>query len=232
MDEALLSRIRELEVGCVFLGDIKPAENPTHLGGLGWRSLKGTEADKTGGCPSYERVQAAGALHRMNPRLKLIVSGGFTNVGDTKSPVTIAAVAAAELREMGVPAEAIIEESAAFTNWEQILFCSKIIRELGFPAEKVSILQLFFVFNRVTAMIANGKRSEVAPFAIGKTTLLSVERVLAAEDPTWNQYFKGLYATPKVMVTIMGDALGAGQLWTGHQPKYPNPFRGFEDPLK
>ena len=70
-DEVLASCVATLSAVFIFGGDIRRAENPGHLGGLGWRSLRRLEEDKTGPMPSYERVQAGSCLHRMNPKLFL-----------------------------------------------------------------------------------------------------------------------------------------------------------------
>src|SRR5437763_10584649 len=74
-DEALARCVSTLSAVFIFGGDIMRAEDPGHLGGLGWRSLRGLERDKTGPMPSYERVQAGSCRRRMNPRLLLIPSG-------------------------------------------------------------------------------------------------------------------------------------------------------------
>jgi hypothetical protein len=57
-DETLTSCLATLSAVFILGGDITPAQNREHLGGLGWRSLEGLEKDKTGPMPSYERVRA------------------------------------------------------------------------------------------------------------------------------------------------------------------------------
>ena len=47
-DEALASSVATLSAVFIFGGDIMRAEDREHLGGLGWRSLRGLERDKTG----------------------------------------------------------------------------------------------------------------------------------------------------------------------------------------
>ena len=233
MDSVLEAKVKSLKAVAVFCGDITPAETRDHLNGIGGRSLVGVEGDKTGGCPSYERIQAAAVLYQLNSSLKLIVSGGVSNVDRGAKSPTIAAVSAAELQELGVPKEAIIEEPHAFSNWEQIVRCAKIIREMRLKAEEVGILQLFFVHSRVAPMIALGQKEKVEPFALDRTAFLSAERVLASVDADkWNAYFTALYRRWEMTSTILGDAFGGGQLWSGHNPYYPHPFRGFDDPLK
>jgi hypothetical protein len=71
-DTALTNCVRGLSAVFIFGGDIKPADDPNHLGGLGYRSLHDLEGDKTGAMPSYVRVLAGAALYRINPKLVLI----------------------------------------------------------------------------------------------------------------------------------------------------------------
>jgi hypothetical protein len=237
-DQALASCVATLSAVFIFGGDIMPAENRGHLGGLGWRSLRGLEKDKTGPMPSYERVQAGSCLHRVNPGLLLIPSGGKSTLptADGDSPL-IATVMAAELRELGVAPTAIFEETQSFTTQDHFVYCSAIARARGWNATDIGILAPFWQFGRITAMMmmmmTRAKQyGSIDPFALGLTTLISVERALASEDPSkWNEYFKDLYGDPAMAQTFVQETLGVGQLWTGHAPKFPHPYRGFDDPL-
>jgi hypothetical protein len=96
-DDALIYCVKGLSAVFIFGGDIKRADDPSELGGLGYRSLRGVEADKTGPMPSHERVLAGAALHRINPKLVLIPSGGESNLpGAPKNAPRIAKVMAAD----------------------------------------------------------------------------------------------------------------------------------------
>ena len=231
-DKILTDCVMELTAILIFGGDIEPADDPEYLGGLGWRSLKGCEPDNTGGMPSYERVQAGAILHRMNPNLLLVPSGGQTNIKGVGESPPIASVIAAELRQLGVPMSVIIEEPTAFTTREQVLNCSTVARARGWNASGVGLLATFWQFGRITAMMMWGAEQEdISPFAIGVTPFISMERTLASEDAEkWNAYFTKLYAHPAVIKTLVGEVMGTGQLWTGHSPQFPTPFRGFKDP--
>jgi hypothetical protein len=234
-DEVLASCVATLSAVFIFGGDIRRAENPGHLGGLGWRSLRRLEEDKTGPMPSYERVQAGSCLHRMNPKLLLIPSGGKSNLEAVDDGPLIATVMAAELRELGVPLAAIIEERQSFTTQEHFVHCPTIAQQRGWKPTEIGILAPFWQFGRITAMMKMmmmQPEESIDPFVLGVTPLISVERALAAEDPvTWNDYFEQLYDDFAMAKTFVREALGAGQLWTGHAPKYGGPFRGFHDPL-
>lgn len=235
-DEALARCVATLSAVFIFGGDIKPAEDKGHLEGRGWRSLKQLEPDKTGPMPSYERVLASECLHRMNSRLILVLSGGkSSNLKEDDNGPLIADVMAAELRELGVPSTAIIPELQSFSTEDQLLNCSAIARERGWKATEIGILAPFWQFGRITAMMMNERaeqREPIDPFAVGVTPLISVERVLASDDPDqWNPYFKKLYDDPAMEQTLVRETLGAGQLWAGHSPKYGVPYRGFSDPL-
>jgi len=232
-DEALVSCIATLSAVFIFGGDIMPHQDREHLGGLGWRSLRGLERDKTGPMPSYERVLAGECLHRMNPRLLLIPSGGKSNLEAVGDSPPIASVMAAELRELGVPPPAIIEETQSFTTQDHFLYCSAVARERHWKATEIGILAPFWQFGRVTAMmmIMRAEQRPIDPFVLG-VTLLSVERVLASDDPVrWNTYFKNLYDNPAMAQTFVQETVGVGQLWAGHAPKFGAPYRGFSDPL-
>jgi hypothetical protein len=61
----------------------------------------------------------------MNPSLLLIPSGGKTNLEGTGDSPPIATVMAAELRELGVPSTAIIEETQSFTTQEHFVHCPR-----------------------------------------------------------------------------------------------------------
>jgi hypothetical protein len=229
-DEALASCVATLSAVFILGGDIKPAQNREHLEGLGWRSLRGLEEDKTGPMPSYERVEAGSCLHRMNPRLLLIPSGGKSNLPTAGDRPPIATVMAAELRELGVPSTAIIEETQSFTTQEHFVYCPEIARSRGWRATEIGILAPFWQFGRITAMMM--MRAEeyesIDPFVLGVTPFISVERALASEDPTkWNKYFEDLYDEPAMEQTFVRETVGVGKLWTG----FPTPYRGFSDPL-
>jgi hypothetical protein len=223
-DEALASCVATLSAVFILGGDITRAQN---LGGLGWRSLRGLEEDKTGPMPSYERVEAGSCLHRMNPSLLLIPSGGKSNLPTAGDRPPIATVMAAELRELGVPSTAIIEETQSFTTQEHFIYCPEIARSRGWQATEIGILAPFWQFGRITAMMMMRAES-IDPFVLGVTPLISVERALASEDPTkWNKYFEDLYDEPAMEQTFVRETVGVGKLWTG----FPTPYRGFSDPL-
>jgi DUF218 domain len=226
-DEALASCVATLSAVFILGGDIKPSQNREHLEGLGWRSLRGLEEDKTGPMPSYERVEAGSCLHRMNPSLLLIPSGGKSNLPTAGDRPPIATVMAAELRELGVPSTAIIEETQSFTTQEHFVYCPEIARSRGWQATEIGILAPFWQFGRITAMMMMRAES-IDPFVLGVTPLISVERALASEDPTkWNKYFEDLYDEPAMEQTFVRETVGVGKLWTG----FPTPYRGFSDPL-
>lgn len=139
-----------------------------------------------------------------------------------------------ELLDLGVPQNKILEEAKAFTTWEQLVNCSEIAREKEWKKSDVAIISLFWHFGRITAMMINGsKRFNIDPFLIGVTPLISVERTLASQDPEkWNAYFKNLYSNPTMVSTFINEAMGTGQLMSGHHPKFQRPFSGFDDPLE
>src|SRR5262249_7357368 len=236
-DEALASCVATLSAVFILGGDITRAQNREHLGGLGWRSLEGLERDKTGQMPSYERVLAGRYLHSMNPRLLLIPSGGKSNLPTGGGSPPIATVMAAELRELGVSPTAIIEETQSFTSQDHFVYCSEIAREHRWKATDIGILAPFWQFGRITAMMMMmmmtraGQYGSIDPFVLGVTPLISVERALASEDPKWSKYFNDLYDEPAIARTFVGETVGAGQLWTGHAPKFGRPYTGFPDPL-
>ena len=226
-DEALASCVATLSAVFILGGDIKPAQNREHLEGLGWRSLRGLEEDKTGPMPSYERVEAGSCLHRMNPSLLLIPSGGKSNLPTAGDRPPIATVMAAELRALGVPSTAIIDDTQSFTTQEHFIYCPEIARSRGWQATEIGILAPFWQFGRITAMMMMRAES-IDPFVLGVTPLISVERALASEDPTkWNKYFEDLYDEPAMEQTFVRETVGVGKLWTG----FPTPYRGFSDPL-
>ncbi|OGG39853.1 hypothetical protein A2118_02585 [Candidatus Kaiserbacteria bacterium GWA2_50_9] len=226
IDQTLFTLVQKLQAVCVFAGDIVPTHEPLYTSG--WRSGRVSEVDKTGPVFSYERVLAAAALYRMNPKLILVPTGGNTNIPGRTS-VPIATVVAFELTQLRVPKGAITEEPHAFFAHEQLVNCAAKVRENGWSADGVAILAPSWQFGRICAMLAH--MENVEPFAIGVTHLISMERALAAEDAQWNARFVEWYATLEAREMFAKEALGAGQLWTGHQPRFPNPFRGFPDPL-
>jgi hypothetical protein len=141
----------------------------------------------------------------------------------------------AELRDLGVASTAIIEETQSFNTQDHFVYCSEIARLRGWTATDIGILAPFWQFGRITAMmtmIRAGQYGSIDPFVIGVTPLISVERALASEDPTkWNQYFNDLYDDPAMARIFVAETIGAGQLWTGHAPKFGRPYSGFSDPL-
>ena len=227
-DQALFACVQELQAVFLFAADVVPSNDPLYACFRGWRSGRGLEADKTGPVFSYERVLAAAALYRMNPSLVIVPSGGYTNADHIQN-VPISTVIAFELGQLDIPQTSIIEEPLASNTFGQVVQCAAVARKHRWLADRVAILAPFWQFARITGMIAH--MHDIEPFALGTTRLISMERALAAEDATWNVRFAEWYATPEVREMFAKEAIGTGQLWTGHQPRYPNPFRGFSDPL-
>lgn len=228
-DTALKRAIERLAVVCVFCGDIVPTnEELRNVSYDGWRSGRAMEFDKTGPTWSYERILAAAEIWKINPEIKIILSGGKTTLevpGADTAP-TIARVAAYEPMTLGVDATSITEESSAYTSKQQLEYCDVLVRR--YHQRKIAILAPCWQFARISATI-----SRLNPITISlNTTFLSMERVLEAADPSWNEKFSGWYSTSPAREMFAKECLGAGQLWTGHQPRYPNPFRGFIDPLE
>jgi hypothetical protein len=186
--------------------------------------------------PSFVRVLAGAALYRINPKLMLIASAGKSNLpaaaGDAPS---IARVMAAELEHLGVSATSIIEERESFETQEHFIHCSAIAREHGWHGSQIAILTLFWHFGRIAAMmmrIQAGNSTRIEPLALGETRFISVERVLASEDEgKWKEHFTDVYGRPDMINTLAKEAIGSGQLLTGHAPEYGRPYRGFRDPL-
>lgn len=184
--------------------------------------------------PSYERVLAGAALHRINPSLLLIPSGGASNVDATGEAPSIASVMANELYELGIPSASVIEEPKSFTTQDHLIYCSEIARKYQWRATDVGVVSLFWYFGRIGAimMLRREKHERIDPFILGQTPLLSVERVLAAEDEQkWNTYFTNLYSHTDMTKTLVGETVGTGQLWAGHAPQFGTRYRGFSDPL-
>jgi len=155
-DEALVSCVATLSAVFILGGDITRAQNREHLGGLDWRSLRGLEEDKTGPMPSYERVEAGSCLHRMNPSLLLIPSGGKSNLPTAGDSPPIATVMAAELRELGVASTAIIEETQSFTTQEHFVHCSAIARARRWNSAEIGILAPSGATDTLTITLSNG----------------------------------------------------------------------------
>jgi len=227
-DRVLSSLVKRLQAVCVFAADIVPTKEIPYAS-IGWRSGRGVEPDKTGPMFSYERVLAAAALYRENRLIVLVPSGGYSNLKPGEDNPSISAVVAFELTQLGVPRAAIIEEPTAFDCGEQVVRCAEIMRWKRWEADRVAILAPCWNFARISALIA--LMPDAKPFALGTTPFISMERALAAEDAGWNARFAEWYAMPEVREVFAKDALGTGQLWAGHQPLYPKPYRGFNDPL-
>jgi DUF218 domain len=231
-DPILQSCIQKLKAICVLSGSIKKAQDTAHLG-LGWRSLRGAEEDKTGGRPSYEVVLAAAVLWQMNPRLKLVLSGGIDPSEMQPGQPQISTVMAAEIVSLGIDPNAIIEESEGINTWMQLVECANVSRMNGWSADEVGVCSFIWHFGRITAMLCQGDEiANLSPIDPSVTPLISAERVLMGHDPEkWRVYFTELYEHPAMHRTMVSEVLGTGQLWAGHQPKHPEPFRGFPDPL-
>ena len=226
-DSILSAFVQKLEAVCLFAADVVPTEESLYAG-LGWRSGRGLEADKTGPVFSYERVLAAAALYRLNTSLIIVPSAGYSNIAGRQS-IPVATGVAFELTQLGVPRSSIIEEPSAFSTQEQLINCAAKVREKGWSADRVAILAPCWQFPRICAMLVHTQ--DIKPFVLGVTPFISMERALAAEDARWNARFTEWYATPEAREMFAKETLGAGQLWAGHQPRFPNPFRGFPDPL-
>jgi hypothetical protein len=230
-DISLYNRAQDLRVVFIFGADIEQAENPDHLGGLGWQSSR---KDKTGPCQSYERVQAAAVLWQMNNSLILVPSGGRTTVEGVGDSPAISTVMSAELVALGVPEDNIVEEPLGENTWGQVVHCATMMRDHSWFLDSVAILAPFWQFPRILAMIARGNMSSVLPFGgtgTKETMLLSMERVLAADDLAWDSRFKQMYATSEMQAMFASEAQGAGQILAGHSPRFPNSYPGFDDPL-
>ncbi|MCC6290759.1 YdcF family protein [Candidatus Nomurabacteria bacterium] len=229
-DDQLFVLAKKLQAVCIFTGDIVPTDEPRYKEVGGFRSSYGLESDATGPVFSYQRVLAAANLWDLNRLLKIVPSGGPTNIAG-KENVTISDVVSFELtRMLGVSRDSIVEEPRASNTMEQVMYCGDKVLEQGWSSPRVAILAPCWQFPRISAMLTL-TRHHRSPLLPGVTQFVSMERVLAAFDPKWNDIFVEWYSDSKAREMFAKEALGTGQLWTGHQPQYPGPFRGFDDPL-
>jgi hypothetical protein len=234
-DQNLVRKAQQLKGVFVLGGDIVRAEDPNHLG-LGWRSRRGLEADKTGPTLSYERGLAAVALWRWNNELILVPSAGDSNVEGQggKCPAT-ATVLSLEMQAEGVPAANIIEEKLAFTTTEHFIYGPLIARDQKWKPSEIGIVTTFSQFGRVAAMLHLMDQQTIYPFRLEENALISCERALIASDPDkWTVLFQQMHAHPEMLRTQVSEHNGTNQLFTGWSPnpKYPGPFAGFRDPLE
>lgn len=232
MDKALEDCIHSLKVVCILGGEVVPVSDDRGEV-LRFRSIKGSEENKFGAIPAFERVLAGAALWRANPNVVLIPSGGKSATGvSNKEAPQVADIMMSELIEEGVPKNNIITEPESSVTADNLLFCAKIIKKMDFKPEEIGIITNYWHFGRVSTTLLLLKKEDVYPLAIGVTKLLSAERILMNEDTDkWGPYFMNLENTEGMRKTLEAEAKGNGQMLAGHQPKWPNPFRGFGDPL-
>jgi hypothetical protein len=238
MDDVLRSKISHLKAVIVLGGDIRPSDNPDHLG-HGWQSLQGTETVGAFPVPSIERVWAAAMLFRMNPALTLIASGGRARPYDAsgRSRPAISTIMSAELRALGVPQNRIIEEYESNNTLEQILNTWEIARKNVWAWHTIGFLSLNFHLPRIQAMIFQEPRISLDAHSL--ITFLSAERILkenvgpnlTGNNTDWPTYFQELYKKPEMHKAIDFEIFGTGQLLSGHSPFHPHPYPGFPDPL-
>lgn len=213
-DLVLLNRVQALSAVFVFGGSIIQDARTKE-----WRLLRGAEADNVGPCPSIERVEAAWALYSMakGASFFFILSGAGK----------VSSLMARELIVRGVPKKRLIEESQSSSTQEQLRSCTVIAQRWQWQPEKIGILAPWWHLPRIAAMMLN-RGPEVYPFALGKTALLAVERILYAHDvKRWKPYFYHLEAS--MMFRYMRELRGVAQLLAGSNDGQP--YSTFDDPL-
>lgn len=228
----LVNRSRWLHAVFIFLGDICRTSEADRdfYGEEKWRSTRGLEQDKTGPVFSFERIRAAALIHRVTSECILVPSGGPTNFAGQESSPTLSSVARFELEQLGVCPKQILEEPTARNTQEQIDACGAIAKSNKWSPRRIGIVAPGWQFPRICAMIMHS-RGDGRYFSLAEITLLSMERILSERDSGWDARFVKWYETAQAREMFAKEALGTAQLLSGHQPKYPNPFRGFADPL-
>ena len=228
--ETLQCLVRQLQLVFIFGGDICH-DKANSFSSLSFRSLRGTEKDASGSCPSYERVQAAAAIWHWNPQLTLVPSEGKSNFSNDPSAPAISTVMCAELEQLGVSREKIIEENQAFNTKEQVLNCAQLSQEYSTP--RTAILSPFYQFPRISALIHILGKTHAQVANLKEVYFLSMERILMSDEcsESWMEYFQTLYAVPEMRETFAKDLLGTAQIYTGFSPFFAGPYRGLPDPL-
>ncbi len=224
MDKNLTDCVQRLKAIFVLSGGIVQDTSRA----LGWRQLEGLEQDKTGPMPSKERTIAAAQLWRLNPSLILVLSGGKCR----EDQPAIADVMEEDALALGVPQFSIRKVGGTNTQ-EQLALCAHFAHERGWTAREVAIASVSFHFGRIAAMLQALQEPDMFSWKEKSPVFISAERVLMEADrERWQKHFLKIYSDPAMFHVLAQELLGTAQLLTGQQPKHPNPFRGFEDPLK
>lgn len=235
MSDVVLRRfVSRLKTVCVLCGGIVRVQPGHKIQTAGWRSSRGTEPDKTGPMPAYERLEAAAALYRLHPDLIFYLAGGQLA---TDQP-WITDVMWEEMVSLGVPETALRRMGGRDTQEQLRLFAAEA-REHYWSVDDVSILSNLLHAGRIMSMLLSEPRELVYPLLDpGSRTLIvrpiAAERVLIDTDPAhWSPYFQWIYRDPAMLaVTLASETLGIGHLLTGCSLFRDGPYRGFGDPLQ
>lgn len=244
--DALASTIQRIKAVFVLGGTVRPKKPKTEAERVvlseammdnddAWQSPVAGEltASEAAIVPSYERNLAAYDLFKMNNRLKIVTSGGRVYIPDLElTSGRIARIMSRELQELGVPATNIQEETDSLNTQDQLILCASIAWSNKWKGDEIAILSNLFHHGRIIGMLV-AMPEKTRPFVAGITPLLSVERVLGEGNPVyWNSLFADLYKTPAMIQLLADEAIGVGQLLSGHSPTRPRPYRDFADPLE
>lgn len=235
-DIVLEARVCRLRGVMVLTGDMIAAAVPPKIPRpnipIPVRSMDWVEMDIGGACPSYERVLAAHAAWKINPDLKIVISGGRSNVPGTEVAGTTARLFGLELEALGLPRHNIVEEGDAFNSLDNISACARIAKQFGWAGYEIGIISMGWHLTRVEASINHWSGGNISPLSNGTISYLSAERLLIGDDPKWVEYFRKLDATPQMQARRAGESRGIEQILTGLSLEYgQRPYRGFEDPL-
>lgn len=150
------------------------------------------------------RIEAGALFYKNNPDIKIIVSGGTAKLSDAGAP-TVSSVMKRELVELGVSADAIVEETMTRNTMEQIEHVRSSV--IGHPSSvnNIIILSNRYHLPRIKAMLGD--------FLV---TLLGAEDVLLQYAPErWRSIIETAEQSLRMKEIKEAEARGVAQLHSG-----------------
>lgn len=175
-----------------------------------WRTSFFNEGDNFGATGDYLRPKAAAILYKKNPSLQLFVVGGKGQLKDVPDAPSIAGIMKNELIELGVPQEAIKEETGSGNSHSQLIACAKLAKD--HDPKNISILSNEYHLPRLRAKIAHSNELKT----LASAEFISAEATLIDHDPdAWKAIINTAYKSQSMKARIALEQKGVKDIEEG-----------------
>lgn len=159
------------------------------------------------------RVVAASYLHKSNPGILIIISGGKGQLKNIKGVPNISDIIKRELVTLGVPAKKIIKESNSGNTYQQLRELIKIVKEKGL--KHVTIISNQYHLPRIRAMIETDLQLKKMFEAIDIKLVAAEKIVLDHDQGRWRKIITAVYTSELMKKRIALEKRGVRDIREG-----------------